>query len=723
MIEIKDITGDKNLIILAPNGAGKTRTSKKIYEKYKKDECYLFSADTIKDLVIVDANRVYIGRNANEELKKQKLIDEIKNSKSIKKNIKEKFGSSSLTVLKETSHYFNKESKKFKKLDDFLINSSLENYSIFSKNIKEIISIDCNVDDNIYEFVENDIGSILDIENNIGVSNEKIIIKGVFDDLNYLKNYTIDRNLNYCLLCGYENNDIANIITNNINLYKIEENLNLIDKINYYVCQICDYDINNLSLEQKIQILYNYKDSVDKNNIMISNYILGLNLENGSTLYEQLTEISKIDKIIQENKLDDRKLVDYKKIILDDIKRLIYPPNNISIYFNNDNRLCIDVDNNNKNFDEVLSTSELKRLCLAVLKAEIMTNDLKCVIFDDPVDSCDDYYIKVASNYISEIVTMDCKNNGSIQYYIFTHLYEMVYNFVVNSLHNKNFTKFEFICYYQKPDYKYDNKISNCLLNKYKFKTSEEIIAINVNEIYFLKYLQEQDNDSKDDIDCFFVSLCVINTLRSLIVDINHNIQKVYYIDEKNDKKLDVYESFKQIQDSYIHVSEKNLPYSNLQKLYNNIIKKCVLLNKDNNCNESINELREEYLNKKYSDIKFSPNIIIKTILYKILRVENCKYNLEYKLLKRLNYLNIPENKLKNVTRKPGLYCKINTAYKMYQNDYIINEIKTIHEKYNPIINDFSHGFSRMISPYLMTNIIDIAKLEYEIDKIDIGKN
>lgn len=85
MIEIKDITGDKNLIILAPNGAGKTRTSKKIYEKYKKDECYLFSADTIKDLVIVDANRVYIGRNANEELKKQKLIDEIKNSKSIKK--------------------------------------------------------------------------------------------------------------------------------------------------------------------------------------------------------------------------------------------------------------------------------------------------------------------------------------------------------------------------------------------------------------------------------------------------------------------------------------------------------------------------------------------------------------------------------------------------------------------------------------------------------------
>ena len=124
-------------------------------------------------------------------------------------------------------------------------------------------------------------------------------------------------------------------------------------------------------------------------------------------------------------------------------------------------------------------------------------------------------------------------------------------------------------------------------------------------------------------------------------------------------------------------------------------------------------------------EISFSTleDINKKTILYKILRVENCKYNLEYKLLKRLNYLNIPENKLKNVTRKPGLYCKINTAYKMYQNDYIINEIETIHEKYNPIINDFSHGFSRMISPYLMTNIIDIAKLEYEIDKIDIGKN
>ena len=192
------------------------------------------------------------------------LIDEIKNSKSIKKDIKEKFGSSSLNVLKEKSYYFNKESKKFKKIDDLLINYSLENYKIFNENIKEVISFDCNVDEKIYEFVENDIDSILNIENNISVNNERIIIQDVFDDLNYLKNYTIDRNLNYCLLCGYENNDIGNIITNNINLYKIEENLNLIDKINYYVCQICDYDIHNLSLEQKIQILYNYKDSVDK---------------------------------------------------------------------------------------------------------------------------------------------------------------------------------------------------------------------------------------------------------------------------------------------------------------------------------------------------------------------------------------------------------------------------------------------------------------------------
>ena len=74
MIEVKDIINAKNLIVLAPNGSGKTRTSKKIYEKYKKDECCLFSADTIKDLVIVDANRVYVGRNANEELKMQQIV-------------------------------------------------------------------------------------------------------------------------------------------------------------------------------------------------------------------------------------------------------------------------------------------------------------------------------------------------------------------------------------------------------------------------------------------------------------------------------------------------------------------------------------------------------------------------------------------------------------------------------------------------------------------------
>lgn len=40
--------------------------------------------------------------------------------------------------------------------------------------------------------------------------------------------------------------------------------------------------------------------------------------------------------------------------------------------------------------------------------------------------------------------------------------------------------------------------------------------------------------------------------------------------------------------------------------------------------------------------------------------------------------------------------------------------------KYSIIINDFSHASTRMISPYLLTSMIDIVKMEEELNKVII---
>jgi len=79
-------------------------------------------------------------------------------------------------------------------------------------------------------------------------------------------------------------------------------------------------------------------------------------------------------------------------------------------------------DNFAENPDRFLSDSESRRLCLAILTTEVKLGRLKLIVFDDPVDSCDDFSFSEVSYYIGDLLV----KYPSLEWVVFSHEFRLV---------------------------------------------------------------------------------------------------------------------------------------------------------------------------------------------------------------------------------------------------------------------------------------------------------
>lgn len=706
MIDEKDYTSWENKIILAPNASGKSRTSRKLYEKSNKEKTKLFSQEKINELISVNAKQIFVGENSKIMLENNKIIETIEKSDFLRKFIKKEYAVTSTSKLKEKSLFFNKlDIKNLKSFDFFQVLYD----KVEKVEIKEIINENTIENDKKYNIplIKDIEEHILPTEDDLELNNDenqdlsKILPKEIIDYLNRLRDYTQDNNLKQCILCGNEREDILDEITSTIETYTPEDKENLLQTINIlfskYKNQEKDSSLEEIiNISEKILLLKEYLSKAEENNTAMVNYFLNIEIEN-LKLREYIEIYKRNETKIKENIKNNSEREMFEKIVISEFESLVTLPQNIKIYFEN-GIITLKVDGEPQIISDVLSTSEIKRLGLAVLNAEINSSIIDYVIFDDPIDSYDDYYIRIASNYIAKMLT-----EGKIKYTVFTHLYELCY--YVSTMPGNS--KYKYDVYYQNPSYKIGEKgktINDGLLDKRQLK-SNQIKELNQNELILFHSLYKSEN-----VDKKFLLVSMFPTIRSLINDINKKVQKINYINNDVTSKCDL------IEEKYLHYSlSEDVNINDLIILSINLFKgNTIPLEEEGN---KLIEIRKEYLQKSLLQISCE-NPIIKSILYKMLRIQECKYKMEEKI-NDIFKANNKNNLLSELEETHTLGRKLEFALEKIDVPEL-RKLSEIHMKYSTLINDYSHGFTRMISPYLMTSSYDLAKLEYEIENLQI---
>lgn len=712
MISIGNVRNWKNKVFLAPNASGKSRMSKYLFDDYsEKSKIRLFSLDTIQDLVSVDTKKIFIGINSKYYLEENKIKDIIDYSDFFKKFIKDNYSFSSISArnIKEKSYFFNSiDLKNTKSLDffDILLTISKDIEKVEGFDEKSVFKADVSFDIDLLNDIKNHIlDKVLTEELNEDYDYNNVIPKDVMASLNYLENYSRTNNLKRCILCGNEEKDILDVIKNNISRYVEEDKDNLIQTICrlYEKCKLINYNSSSesLSSEEKMEKLLDYYRLAQKNNLFVLSSILNIKIAD-KNLYMYIDEYRKIDNKISEEEKSNDEIKKFYAIVEEEFKKLVTLPDKLKLDFSN-NAMELKINDELQDISKTLSTSELKRLGLAVLNAEIDSSIIDYVIFDDPIDSYDDYYIRIASIYIANMMY-----NKNIDFTVFTHLYEFCYyiSLVKSGTNGSKSSKFEFYLYYQDPTFKI-KRMHNIDFNKIlKFKKikSNDILDFNKNELFILKGLLDSKNT-----DSIFVLLSMFPSIRSLTNDINMTIQQVSYKNSKVKKIVD------KIEESYLHYSNTLLSST---KDFTDLAKK-ILQSKIKKSGSKICECKNErkkYLNKKLDEIEVN-NIMFKIVLFKMLRIQECKFLMEEKLFKILEENNIQNSVIKGFINMHTLGKKIKFAKENCTDDNIL-KIEEIHNKYSTLINDYSHGLTRMFPPYLMSNVIDIAKMEFEISKV-----
>lgn len=394
---------------------------------------------------------------------------------------------------------------------------------------------------------------------------------------------------------------------------------------------------------------------------------------------------------------------------------------NIDLLFDR-GELFIESEDGKHKVKKVLSISEKKTLAYVIIENKIHYEFVKYVIIEDPVENYDGHFRLEMTNYISTIIGIEQAN-----FTIFTSSSNFCHC-VVNK--NRINNKFKVIFFYQNPKFKiktmsklYDYDEDE-LINVKVFDVSK-LINLNRNELFILKDLLKIRKDGKNNDD-LFIMLSMFLSIRGLVNNINKEIQRVNYPVRITNSNLSIKDDVALIEETYLHYSNKYVKNGQniVEKLRNvhidlienkNIYSvskkyKCI-----NNC-----EVRKQYLAKKLDEIDID-NFMYKIILFKMLRLQECKYKIEKRMCDLLEkYIDITDI----INEKHGLGSKIKVAKKIPSSTNkakvkkIIKEVEDIYQKYRTLINDYSHGIEKMFPPYLDLDVVEMARLECEIDNL-----
>jgi hypothetical protein len=723
MIDITDYAIERwnKKVIFAANATGKTRACNKLYEKIcfleKGDQSVqIMNSSTINDLVKLSGKIAYIGLSAKESLAIDNIENYIDKLNSINKVFK-LFDVANATNLSKKSLIFSLYKIKNSSTSEFL------NKLNYFKNVDEkygrgMTFEEAKVVDNILN--EKDYNFILELDDKEKQINYKFDINNKFissiyyNSLVMLKNYIYIKNIEECPLCGTpfaNHQELLKKVNDHLATYTLDETKVIFEEIDRIYMRIGEFDPEVLS-KYEINIDFEEKDYAKRVTELIkfialikdveATILRGIkslfSVEIEKTNHDQMEKYKeKIEK--EQSRIKDNQL--FYEDIKNNFNNLVVMPPNLELVID-DNKLWILNDFTKCEISKILSDSEIKRLALAVLKAQIDNSVIEYIILDDPVDSYDDYFLRKASEFICEMI-----NASGIKWTIMTHLFEAYQIFSKN-------LQGEYVYYQHDMNYKYTPNTGIPVTRKLEIGKNQ-IEKLQEHELIISARVLEGGNKYK--MDKVLASLAITNTARNFSTEI-FDIYSITYVNSKINKKVT------DMENRYIHYSsKKSYRFFELMQLYKKLYRNidCVSFDYSTDGNIECEKMREELLSKNYYKIQ-SANPLIKEVYMKMIKVSYCKYEIERKLICRLIKCGIKEKHIEKILKGRMLYNKLSIANDIINESGITCDISDIWEVFlsnNEIINNFSHGTTRMFPPYLSVGIYDISKMEYYIERLE----
>lgn len=709
------------VLLFGANGTGKSRLCNDLNDSlmnlYPDKNIEIMNSKNIHDLVSLTKKTAYVGKASKQKMDNENIKSDIDRYNYLEKYFK-LYDAKNPTELKKKSMTFSLKNIKNGRISYYLENIKKQD-QLAKKNdlsIDEAIKLDKIFSAEDFIFIES-LGETPSIEEIFKAQNSNSNIKKVtnneFEVILYLRDQIIINEESICPLCGYDYKDFK-ILTKKVSDYMssllVDDNIELINKINSIWNRLKKLDIDYFK--------YNiYIDEIqsDKDKLFTIIKLRQLMIEIQNSIINDINETISIDENISKKseifinnqkfiESEEKRIIDsdeYYKKIKKNFSELVVLPANLNFCVENGILRIKDLFNNkNLNIDETLSDSEIKRLALAVIDAQIEFANIDYLILDDPIDSYDDYFLDTASVYISKML-----KRHNISWTITSHLYRPILLFNDNYKDNINN-----VFYYYDPSYIYNpnsEKPKIFFVDNLKFKFIKQL---NNSDILILRDLLAKHKSHK--LDERLIIHGGVTTLRSVIKDIKP-IFNLSFVKSKVDK------SCTKMENRYLHYSSfKVYKMNELILLYQKSFKfidNSFITNLKNDMN-SIKSI-EYLMNEKYDDI-YADNRLIKEIYYKIVRINLCKYRLEELIYLKLIKLKYPKDVVQDFFKECGLGNKIkiieNYESSIKKNNFF--EICNIYNNYATLINDNSHATVRMIPPFLSINIIDVAKFEYFIN-------
>lgn len=730
-----NVTAFKEKVVFAPNGFGKTQFSLYLKDFYENEgyKVALFTDRVIDSLVKYDSETIYIGTAANDFKNRDRIYSELRNQKTIEGIIKNE--SLNKTTYKNSffGNYIPGRTIDGKSFLEALKSINVVNSFIDDKyNTKDLFSLNILLDKKIFDKAVALIDGLSDFVDD--VSDKIIISEDKKKYLNILKEYVSLNHLDECPLCGtkYENEQsliddintkLSSYITGDQNDYSMK------------VKQLCEEIMASMNGSAVVTDFFKHKNLKTTNYIETMksfvflcsffinnyvNYLLNVPVKDGKTLGNYLDDYTKSENNISRARGEIQSNNPISEFIKDELVKIISLKDEVEIKSSSDG-FAVNVSINGKiqkDIQSILSTSEVKRLALVVLKAYVSILKYDYLILDDPIDSYDDYYLDVACGYIADLLKNNCNGN----WYLLTNNTTCLSN-ITSALQCKA------LIFNDNPNLIFDDSLS--LDDTISFEVQDdEVNIINRNELLLMaKYLNK--NLKIDGLHSSFFSseklpfLSFIVTLRNFydVVDKNYDFV-CFYPNYKDDKNKKIEHCFMHFDDMPVlgHRKSGSLLMDEIYDIYQNLI---TITNPDvlvfNTPAVCINE-RKTCLLVDFNS--FTGSKFLNLILYKILAISELKYEFEEAFITKLcKDYGISKIDKKTIIGEYCLYNKIDMADNICNSTYpaainFMKRVKNAFSLYRNIINSFDHGLNQMFPPYLSISIRDMKKLRLEIEGI-----
>lgn len=701
-------------IIYAPNATGKTRLTKKLAKKYTEEQAIFLTSATINDMLSFSGRKIYVGSDSVLKLENNNIVKEF-NKCLYGEELLKRYDAKNASSLSKNSCLFGLINLKrkdtfeiYSKLLEFL-NDKIHNFNKFE--LDEMIQIDkalCKIDlADIRTIVSNNIK--LTIENNeYTITKElKEKLQNIFDSINSSKKV--------CPLCGYEygtNRELKDAISNTLDQYLVSPSahdyetcvdfLNVLDNINRFLK--FDYFQTKYSDAISSTLIFDNLNNIDSFLYSFASYIVGeINQYVDKDLFVKYKENEMI--INKEGSLRRNNLQFYGMVV-DTLNKLITLPDGFKFKTNYDRVEIIDSSNKSIDPKAFLSESEQRRMCISIVFAEVKQRELEYVVFDDPVDSNDDYYFDISVNVIGDLLF----TNHTLNWIVLTHEFRMVSILSERCMiSDDDFLKnINFIFYLPDPSFCGSGIPMFSIINT----KAESIRFLNEHETIIFRKIFMGEVGYQCDKDLALLSS--FNTARNLYNDIikhhrisKHELNSLEHMIATGNKSFEHYKTGKKqimrlstlfLMNKVMYDAPISLSYFTKSKVY-------------------AANYREKYVStKQYKFIKCESEVL-KYILFAMIRVM-CSHHLFEKKMAIWASSNISSFSYVKFEKTPTIYYKLKyvesicspsqkTGFRIFSNCF---------NKWRGLLNDFAHSASRMVPPYLTIGPIEMTKLEKDIN-------